>query len=721
MFTTPPQGESGPLPPMDIGPRRPRPERRFDLYSALLVTAVATSAYVAALLLDVVPPAGLAVAFFAAAPICAVFASVVLLARARAERDQAVAWFGSGLVVAWTAMVLQLISFPAVAEGGGIFSTSDESSAALYLLFHLALAAAAVAGALDAPPAWRLPATGAGVLLSFLLAIDVIPLPALILADATFTGVLVAMEYALAVVIGLAAVIWVRRVGRAAPAIRGWVGVGLSLSVYDVLLNAFAAERFSAVWWASLSLRVATYAVLALGAVVTLLVRLRETESYTRSELGRREDELRTSLRLTSELLSCAEDLARAVTPTEVAVALCEDAVTASDLAHATLLVHRPGEGLVSLGSVGVDVTAAVDEEPIAWETLDPGRLELSRGVPEFLLGAEEVRERFPASVRTPLREAAALAVLPIRIGDEPVGVLVIWDEDRRPLARVQREVLIGIAAQGGQALRRALAFENEANAAATLQLSLLAGGLPQREELPMAARYVAGQQGLRVGGDWYDCVVVDERQVALVVGDIMGKGLRAATVMGQMRTAVRSLAGADPSPAAVLAGLDRLRSTLDTDEIATLVYVLLDVVSGTARVARAGHLPPILVDPEGHATFIEDGASPPLGTPAADRVEATVEVPPGSLLALYTDGIVEDRPTGLDRLESFLAMVEQRVGEFGEDLEAVATELLASVSPPQRGDDIALLLARFAGADGAGLGRTTLAGARLRRSATPN
>lgn len=699
---------------MDIGPRAPKPERRVDLYAALLVTAVATLAYVGALMLEVVPPAGLAVAFFAAAPICALFATVVLLARAHAEHDSALAWFGSGLLVAWVAMVLQLISFPAVTEGGGVFGTSDQSSATLYLFFHLAPAAAAVAGALNAPMGWRRPAIGVGVLLSFLIAADLVPLPFLLRADATFTDLLVGIEYALAVLIAAAAVIWVRQVGRAAPALRGWVGVGLSLSVYDVLLNAFAAERFSSVWWASLSLRVATYAVLAMGAVVTLLVRLRETESYTSSELDRREDELRTSLRLTSELLSCAEDLSRAVTPVEVADALCQDAVAASGLSHATLMVDRPGEGLVPLGRVGDEETA--DAEPIGWETLEAGRAGLARGLAEFLDSAVQIREKFPAAVRTTLGRAGTLAVLPIRIGDEPVGILVAWDERERSLVRVQREVLIGIAAQGGQALRRALAFENEANAAATLQLSLLSGGLPHRDELSMAARYVAGQQGLRVGGDWYDCVVVDDRLVALVVGDVMGKGLRAATVMGQMRTAVRSLAGADPSPAAVLTGLDRLSTTLHTNEIATLVYVLLDVQAGTAKVARAGHLPPILVDPEGRATFIEAGASPPLGIPSVERVEATVEVPAGSLLVLYTDGIVEDRPTGLDRLETFRTMVAQRVAQNPDDLEAVATDVLADAAPAQRGDDIALLLARFAGVDRAGLGHAKLAAARLRR-----
>jgi hypothetical protein len=278
-----------------------------------------------------------------------------------------------------------------------------------------------------------------------------------------------------------------------------------------------------------------------------------------------------------------------------------------------------------------------------------------------------------------------------------------VWDIVARPLASSQRDILKGIATQGGQALRRALAFENEANAAATLQRSLLSAGLPHRDDLAMAARYVPGERGLRVGGDWYDCVAIDERLVALVVGDVMGKGLRAAAVMGQMRTAVRSLAGAEPSPAAVLTGLDRLHSMLEVDEIATVAYVLLDVESRVARIARAGHLPPILIDPEGHASLLEAGGSPPLGTPTPERVEAEVEIRPGSVLVLYTDGIVEDRVTGLDGLEGFVDLVEQTAGRRAGDVDALATDLLLSTFASHRQDDIALLVARVQGVPAGG------------------
>jgi hypothetical protein len=677
----------------EIDPRRPRPERRLDLYAAVGVGALASVVYVAALLLEFVPPRGLSVVFFAAAPISAAFALVVLAVRWRAEHDPALSWVSAGLVVAWFAMVLQLISFPAVTPDGGPLGTNDQSNAALYLVFHLALPAGALAGALKAPAVWRLPFTALGLLFTLLVAVNAIPLPVLLRRDTSFTGPLLGLEYGMAAFTAITALVWIRRSGREAATLRGWVGVALSLAVYDLLFNAFAAERFSAVWWASLSMRVATYSVLAIGAVASVLIRLAETETYTQSELNRREAELRTSLGLTSQLLGCAQDLAKAVTPAEVADALCRDAVAASGLRRAVLLVSREGAPTVVLGRAGHDVRPEAEVAGTGWDAPYVSSLAPLARQPLFLDEPAVIRARVP--VDTPLQEAAVLAALPIRVAGERLGTLIVWDTEPRVLAPSEREILAGQASQGGQALRRALAFENEANAAATLQRSLLSPTLAPRDDLSMAARYVPGEAGLRVGGDWYDCVPIDSHKVALVVGDVMGKGLRAAAVMGQMRTAVRSLASADPSPAAVLSGLDRLHSMLDVDEIATVAYVLLDAETGTARVARAGHLPPILVDLDGRPSLLEAGGSPPLGTPGPVRVEAEVAVPPGSLLVLYTDGIVEDRANALEGLESYVDLVGAIARRKGADVDALATELLVATSATQRPDDIALLVAR--------------------------
>ena len=159
----------------------------------------------------------------------------------------------------------------------------------------------------------------------------------------------------------------------------------------------------------------------------------------------------------------------------------------------------------------------------------------------------------------------------------------------------------------------------------------------------------MAGESGLRVGGDWYDCVEVDDHRVALVVGDVMGKGLHAAALMGQMRTTLRSLTVVDPSPSAVLTAMDRVTQDLAPDEIATVVYVLLDLSTGAARIARAGHLPPLLAAADGqhHGRLRRRVAT--AGSARTAGAARRDPRPLGSLLVLYSDGMVEDRETGLE------------------------------------------------------------------------
>src|SRR3954454_19224402 len=189
------------------------------------------------------------------------------------------------------------------------------------------------------------------------------------------------------------------------------------------------------------------------------------------------------------------------------------------------------------------------------------------------------------------------MAAAPLRIGKDPIGVLTVWDLTPREWPVEQRQGLSGVAAQGAQVLARAQAYEQQA-AARTLQAALLPPLLPRPGRLDLAARYVPAQDGQMVGGDWYDCLVLADDRVVLVVGDVMGKGLRAAAQMGQIRMAVRAFASLAPAPAAVLTALDELQLALGTDEIATMVYLLLDPHTGSLRVARAGHLPPRLVTP---------------------------------------------------------------------------------------------------------------------------
>ena len=191
----------------------------------------------------------------------------------------------------------------------------------------------------------------------------------------------------------------------------------------------------------------------------------------------------------------------------------------------------------------------------------------------------------------------------------------------------------------------------------------------------------------------------IGESRVALVVGDVMGKGLHAAALMGQMRTTLRSLTAIDPSPAVVLDALDRVTLDLDPDEIATVAYILLDSAAGVARVARAGHLPPLLLTPEGRVTPIYAGGSPPLGAPSDGREEAVVDVPVGSMLVLYSDGMVEDRRTGLDPgLTDFIDAVGRLGTQHPADPQLLAAAVMRAMAGPDRDDDMTLLVALHVG-----------------------
>jgi serine phosphatase RsbU (regulator of sigma subunit) len=194
------------------------------------------------------------------------------------------------------------------------------------------------------------------------------------------------------------------------------------------------------------------------------------------------------------------------------------------------------------------------------------------------------------------------------------------------------------------------------------------------------------------VGGDWYDCIAFRDGRVALVIGDVMGKGLRAAAVMGQVRTAVRSVAAANPAPVAVLTALDEVALDLDADEIVTLTYVLLDLPAGRAQVAPAGHLPPVVVDAAGRAAVVYDGGSTPLGTPDPDRVEASLPLGPGSTLVLFTDGVVEQREQAItDGLDLLVDTVAAASRDLHQDPQGTVERLVAHADGE---DDMALLVA---------------------------
>jgi serine/threonine-protein kinase RsbW len=208
-------------------------------------------------------------------------------------------------------------------------------------------------------------------------------------------------------------------------------------------------------------------------------------------------------------------------------------------------------------------------------------------------------------------------------------------------------------------------ARRQEQRIADELQRSLLAGEIPSGPRHEIAIQYQAASQGLDVGGDWYDAFWVNgDDRIALVVGDVVGRGITAAATMGQLRSAVRALAATDLAPGPLLTALDRFSSRHDIGMGTTLVYAELDLSARSLRWACAGHLPPLLARDGSEPTFLWEGRSAPLdayvgAVPARD--EASVQLERGDLVLLYTDGLVERRTVpvadGMARLAEAVAM----------------------------------------------------------------
>lgn len=296
-----------------VDPRTPTPTSRFNIRAAVLATAGAAALYVLALAVNETPPVGVAGVMFVAPPACAVLALVVLRARRHSEPSLRLDWFSAGLTVATVGMVLQVASFPPLAPGGGFLRTGPSASGALYLLFHTAAALGALLGALRAPRRWQRPFVVVGALVTLAVAAEWVPVPVLFDADGQHTTTLVALDLVVAVLTTTATVAWIVRGGRTPHSLLGWVGVSQSLATYELLLHTVSVQRFTAVWWASVGMRVASYAVLAVGLVIAVLRQLRRWERYTADELDRRESQLRESLTAVQRLLAQATEASTAL------------------------------------------------------------------------------------------------------------------------------------------------------------------------------------------------------------------------------------------------------------------------------------------------------------------------------------------------------------------------------------------------------------------------
>ncbi|MEU1444008.1 ATP-binding SpoIIE family protein phosphatase [Streptomyces mirabilis] len=304
-----------------------------------------------------------------------------------------------------------------------------------------------------------------------------------------------------------------------------------------------------------------------------------------------------------------------------------------------------------------------------------------------------------------------SLLAVPIRARGVILGAALFLRDSASPdsFGPDDLTVIEDLVARVAVCLDNARRFTHERGIALTLQRSLLPRGPTVHPAVETASRYVPAGGSAGVGGDWFDVIPLPGARVGLVVGDVVGHGISASATMGRLRTAVRTLADIDLAPDELLTHLDDIvthsglpQDVDDADDVsdseipgdvgATCLYAVYDPVSSTCSLARAGHPPPILVGPDGTARVVDLPVGPPLGLGSLPFEAAEFTVPEGSLLALFTDGLIESRRHDLDEGNRSLCRALARPEP---SLEALCDTVLDTQHPAVGGDDVALLLIR--------------------------
>ncbi|MFC8945364.1 SpoIIE family protein phosphatase [Streptomyces rochei] len=287
---------------------------------------------------------------------------------------------------------------------------------------------------------------------------------------------------------------------------------------------------------------------------------------------------------------------------------------------------------------------------------------------------------------------AHSYLAVPLRAHGCVLGALsLLRVHDPRPFDEDDRDFAVELADRAAICVDNARWYRHERDTALALQRSLLPHRAPDRPGLGIATRYRPADDTSEIGGDWYDVLPLAGDGTALVIGDVMGSGATAAATMGQLRTATRALARLDLPPGAVLSGLDSLAEDLDSS-FATCTYLTCRPAAGTCEIATAGHLPPMVIRPDGTTGLIDPAPGPPLGIGGTTFTTHRFTLAPGSRVLLYTDGLVETRTDPIDdRLQLLLDLLTRHAHR---ELEDTCDLLLEELRHPGSRDDVALLLA---------------------------
>ncbi|UED88496.1 SpoIIE family protein phosphatase [Streptomyces profundus] len=392
------------------------------------------------------------------------------------------------------------------------------------------------------------------------------------------------------------------------------------------------------------------------------------------------------------QLVQLAASLTQAVGVRDV-VETVADQILPSFGAQALILFVAEGGRLRSVGYRGFapEAIERYDNQPL-YPPPSPAGHALVNRAPAFYASTEAMLHDHPHLRPSP--DLHAFGFLPLITSGRSVGCFVLAYDREHSFSAEERAMLTSLSSLISQALDRARLYDAKHELVLSLQAGLLPHRLPELPGLTVAARYLPATEGIEIGGDFYDVIPLDEHSTALAIGDVQGHNVTAAALMGQVRTAVHATAGV--SPGEVLSRTNRLLTDLDPGLFTSCLYAQYDRATHRLRLASAGHPPPVLRHPDGRIGLLSVPPGLLLGIdPAAEYPEVEIPLPPGSVLVMYTDGLIET--PGEDLEESALRMADQLLGAEDQRLDALADRLLHGTDHAEtRNDDIALLLLRI-------------------------
>jgi PAS domain S-box-containing protein len=371
-------------------------------------------------------------------------------------------------------------------------------------------------------------------------------------------------------------------------------------------------------------------------------------------------------------------------------IGLVNDVTARRERENAEQAAHRRLRALQSVTDIAL---AHLELDDLLKELLERVRDITGSDLAEVLLVDEvhgEVQVTAAGAIDAP---PGSTVRVPLRAESEVIGSLRLCSVAERTLAPEDAELLELVADRAARAIAHARVYEQARTTAVTLQRSLLPAALPRLPGYDVAVRYLPGQEGAEVGGDFYDVFPLPDGRFAVVVGDVVGRGVTAAADMGQLRAALRAYAYEHPDPAHALELFDRLTEGLGGVSFATISVLALDPQTGEGELALAGHPPAVVRSAAGGCTRFPAPAGVPIGSPPGPREKHPLKLEHCDLVLFYTDGLVERRGITLDdRIDALCAAVESGPTEPDALLDHVLAELVPGGSSE---DDVALVAVR--------------------------